>query len=205
MSLAVVVGQCVRLGLWDSGLDLGCLLLRLYPDTDPWGLPCQPMRTQVVAGIGNTGNGPSHTANPPGCWFRCKLSLRSPGVGRDWRGRIMDHYGCFTLTAVCIRCGDFVITFRESRILPCTPCGQRGPHLWRGVGCSLFPILVCLADTSFCIITKITNEKGQTRWSWCLSYLLFWIRKPAGDSHCSSCLWWNLLLPGLDLRLLYIW
>lgn len=87
MSLAVVIGQRVRLGLWDSGLDLGCLLLRLYPDTDPWGLPGQPMRTQVALGIGNSGNGTFHTANTPGCWFGSKLSLRCSGGWRDWRGR----------------------------------------------------------------------------------------------------------------------
>lgn len=58
-------------------------------------------------------------------------------------------HGCFTLSRVWTRYNDFAVIFRESHILPCTPCGQRGPHLWREVGCSPFPILVCLADTSF--------------------------------------------------------
>lgn len=43
------------------------------------------------------------------------------------------------LAGACNKCNDIVITFRESHILPCTPCGQRGPHLWRGVDCSPFP------------------------------------------------------------------
>lgn len=86
-SFAVVIGQCVRLELWHSGLDLGCLLLRLYPDTDPWGLHGQPMRTQVAVGIWSSGNGTFHAANTPGCQFGCKLSLCCPGARRDRRGR----------------------------------------------------------------------------------------------------------------------
>lgn len=61
-------------------------------------------------------------------------------------GEVGDH-GCFSLTSVSTRCSDSVIIFRESHILPCTPCGQRGPHLWRGVDYSPFPILVCLSHT----------------------------------------------------------
>lgn len=63
-------------------------------------------------------------------------------------GEVGDH-GCVTLTGVCSRWSHSLVIFRESLILPCTPCGQCGPRLWRGVGCSPFPILVCLADTSF--------------------------------------------------------
>lgn len=86
-NVSVVTGQCVRLGLSDSGLDLGCLLLWLHPDTDPRGLPGQPMWTQVAVGIGNSGNCGFYAANTPGCRFRPELSLRCSDAWRDRRGR----------------------------------------------------------------------------------------------------------------------
>lgn len=144
LPISAILGQCLWLGLWDPGLDLGCLLLWLYPDTNSWGLPGQPLWDQVAAGIGSLGNSSFHTANTPGCRFRCKLPVRRSDAWRDWRGKeimgvsLWPVFGPDGLI--------FVIMFRESHILPCTPCGQRGPHPWRGADCSPFLILVRAAD-----------------------------------------------------------
>lgn len=66
-SLPPVIGQCVQLGLRNTRLDLGCLLLWLHPDTDPWGLPGQPLWTQVAVGVGSPWDCNFYTANPFGC------------------------------------------------------------------------------------------------------------------------------------------
>lgn len=76
----------VPLGLKDSGLAAGSLLLRLPVHTDPGRLPGRSLRRERLPGCGRAGHGRPHPAHAPGCAAGVLLAVCAASAGGIWRG-----------------------------------------------------------------------------------------------------------------------
>ncbi len=82
----LVPGLSVPVGLGDSGLAAGSLLLRLPVHTDPGGLPVRSLRRQYLPGFGRAGHCCPHPAHPSGRPDGVLLAVCPASVGGLRRG-----------------------------------------------------------------------------------------------------------------------